>query len=164
MDIKILFINELSSKVYNDGLLLSYATTGSSGVDLRAVAVSCDGESFSLESGVFILKSGSRCLVKCGIAIQMNESFIEAQVRSRSGLALKNGVMVLNSPGTIDSDYRGEIGVILQNFDSKDFTINIGDRIAQLVFSRIEKVNFDFVSSIDQTKRGDGGFGSTGKS
>ena len=101
-------------------------------------------------------------LVKTGLFIEIPVGY-EGQVRSRSGLALKNGISVLNSPGTIDADYRGEIGVILINLSKEDFEVNPGDRIAQLVFSNVEQANWIVSDSLNTTERGDGGFGSTGK-
>ena len=107
------------------------------------------------------LKSHERTLVKTGLFIEIPSGY-EAQVRPRSGLALKDGISVLNSPGTIDADYRGEIGVILINLSKEDFKINHGERIAQLVFSAYSKVNFVEVKSLDESVRGIGGFGSSG--
>ena len=128
-----------------------YETNASAGLDLRA----------SLTSSI-TLKSFERVLVKTGLFIEIPVGY-EGQVRSRSGLALKNGISVLNSPGTIDADYRGEIGVILINLSKEDFEVNPGDRIAQLVFSNVEQANWIVSDSLNTTERGDGGFGSTGK-
>ena len=128
----------------------TYATSGSAGVDLMA-AIDQD----------IVIKQGSRVLVPTGIALALPHGF-EAQVRSRSGLSWKNGVYVLNAPGTIDSDYRGEIHVILTNSSDIPFTITRGMRIAQLVIARYEQVVFDLVDHLDETERGYGGFGSTG--
>lgn len=130
--------------------LPSYATAGSAGLDLRAAEA-------------LTLKPGQRALVATGIAIALPPSH-EAQVRPRSGLAVKHGVTVLNSPGTIDSDYRGEIKVPLINHGSEDFVIARGDRIAQMVIARVEQVELAEVTSLDGTARGSGGFGSSGKS
>ena len=130
--------------------LPEYSTSHSSGMDLRA----------NLIQPIF-LKSHERTLVKTGLFIEIPSGY-EAQVRPRSGLALKNGISVLNSPGTIDADYRGEIGVILINLSKEDFKINHGERIAQLVFSAYSKVNFVEVKSLDESVRGIGGFGSSG--
>jgi dUTP pyrophosphatase len=129
--------------------LPSYATTGSAGLDLRS-------------SENLVLKSGSRALVGTGIAIALPDNF-EAQVRPRSGLAVKHGVTVLNSPGTIDADYRGEIKVPLINHGQEDFTITRGDRIAQMVVAPVVQVTLKPVSSLDETQRGASGFGSSGK-
>jgi dUTP pyrophosphatase len=105
---------------------------------------------------------GERKLIKTGLFLEIPEGY-EAQVRPRSGLALKNGITVLNSPGTIDADYRGEIGVILINHSSEIFEINSGDRIAQLVFAKVEQAVWYETESLNETERGEGGFGSTGK-
>ena len=130
--------------------LPEYSTPHSSGMDLRA----------NLIEPLF-LKSHERILVKTGLFVEIPSGY-EAQVRPRSGLALKNGITVLNSPGTIDADYRGEIGVILVNLSKEDFKINHGERIAQLVFSAYSKVDFVTVKSLDESTRGIGGFGSSG--
>ena len=130
--------------------LPEYSTSHSSGMDLRA----------NLIQPIF-LKPHERTLVKTGLFIEIPSGY-EAQVRPRSGLALKYGISVLNSPGTIDADYRGEIGVILINLSKEDFKINHGERIAQLVFSAYSKVNFEEVKSLDKSARGTGGFGSSG--
>ena len=128
----------------------TYQTKSSAGMDLM---------SFLVEP--IIIKYGEFKLISTGIYIKLPESF-EAQVRSRSGLALKKGVTVLNSPGTIDSDYRGEIGVILINHSKNDFIVKSGDRIAQLVIAKHESIIWKNVDSIDSSIRGDSGFGSTG--
>lgn len=130
----------------------TYATNGSAGIDLRADLT----ESITL-------KPFERKLIPTGIRIKLDEGY-EAQVRPRSGLALKYGVTVLNTPGTIDSDYRGVIGVILINLGSEDFTINNNDRIAQLVVAKYEKANLVSVNGFDlnDTERGEDGFGHTG--
>jgi dUTP pyrophosphatase len=129
--------------------LPSYATAGSAGLDLRAAEA-------------FTLKPGARALVPTGLSIALPENF-EAQVRPRSGLAVKHGVTVLNSPGTIDSDYRGEIKVPLINHGTEDFVIARGDRIAQMVIARVEHVTLVEVTNLDETSRGSGGFGSSGR-
>jgi dUTP pyrophosphatase len=125
-----------------------YATAGSAGVDLSS-AVS------------LTIEPGKIALVKTNISIEMPAN-IEAQIRSRSGLAIKNGIFVLNAPGTIDSDYRGDIGVILANFGENTFVVNVGDRIAQMVFAKVIKPNFSMSTELSETIRGDGGFGHTG--
>ena len=109
------------------------------------------------------LKSLERTLVKTGLFISLPKGY-EAQIRPRSGLAFKNGITVLNTPGTIDADYRGEIGVILVNLSSQDFTINDGDRIAQMVIAKHETAIWEEVENLDETNRGEGGFGSSGVS
>ncbi len=128
-----------------------YATQGAAGMDLKA----------HLDSPV-ILKPLERKLIPTGLKIQLPIGF-EAQVRPRSGLALKNGITVLNAPGTVDSDYRGDIGVILINLSDTPFEIVNGERIAQLVIAKHEQVSWKLVDSVDETERGAGGFGSTGK-
>lgn len=130
--------------------LPSYATEKSAGMDLLA-AISED----------VTIKPSQRVLVKTGLAIALPDGF-EAQVRPRSGLALKNGITVLNTPGTIDADYRGEIGVILVNFSQEDFVVSRGMRIAQMVIARYTRAEFTEVSELSETARGAGGFGSTG--
>ncbi len=126
------------------------ATKGSAGFDLLASIIN------PLE-----IEAGKSLLVPCGFALQMPNNF-EAQVRPRSGLALKNSITVLNTPGTIDSDYRGEICVILINHGQMSFKINRGMRIAQIIFKETPEVNLVEVDELDNTKRGSGGFGSTG--
>lgn len=134
----------------NDLELPSYETKNSAGMDLRA----CITENI-------VLKKGERKLIKTGISIALPENY-EAQVRPRSGLALKNGITVLNTPGTIDADYRGEIGVILINLGDSDFTIEKGMRIAQMVIAPVVQAELVEVKELDETSRGKGGFGSTG--
>ena len=131
--------------------LPSYATIDSAGVDLKAFLDK------PLE-----LKPLERKIIGTGIKLALPEGF-EAQVRPRSGLAAKHGISILNSPGTIDSDYRGEIGVILVNLSNKKFTVNSGDRIAQLVLKKYEKINWRIIKELPKTNRGFGGFGSTGE-
>lgn len=131
--------------------LPNYQTNQSAGMDLKA----------NIDSSIS-LKPLERVLVKTGVFIELPPGH-EAQVRPRSGLAYKNGITVLNSPGTIDADYRGEIGVILVNLSREDFLIADGERIAQLVIAKHEKVDWDIVPELIETERGEGGFGSTGK-
>ena len=131
--------------------LPKYETLLSAGMDLRAY----------LEEPI-VLKPLQRTLVKTGLFISLKPGY-EAQVRSRRGLALKKGISVLNSPGTIDADYRGEIGVILINLSDLDFKIDSGDRIAQMVIAKHETVSWKSVDKLDDSLRGDKGFGSTGK-
>jgi len=130
--------------------LPSYATSQSAGMDLSA----------ALEEA-FEIGPGERVLIQTGLSIALPVGF-EAQIRPRSGLALKHGVTVLNSPGTIDADYRGEIKVLLANLSSEAFTIERGMRIAQMVIAKHEVVSWDVVEDLDNTERGAGGFGSTG--
>ncbi|QDO93119.1 dUTP diphosphatase [Formosa sediminum] len=128
-----------------------YETVASAGMDLRAVTTEA-----------ITLKPLERTIVKTGLFIELPVGF-EAQVRPRSGLAAKHGITVLNAPGTIDADYRGEIGVILVNLSNENFTIENGERIAQLVFAKHEQAQFEEVDTLSETARGAGGFGSTGK-
>ena len=128
----------------------NYETQGAAGMDLRA----------NIEKEI-TLKPLERAIVKTGLFIALPVGF-EAQVRPRSGLAAKKGITVLNSPGTVDADYRGEIGVILVNLSNDDFIINDGERIAQLIIAKHERVNWVEVTVLDETTRGAGGFGSTG--
>ena len=130
--------------------LPKYETLFSAGMDLRA----------NLEESI-VLKPSQRLVVKTGLFISLQQGY-EAQIRPRSGLALKKGVTVLNSPGTIDADYRGEIGVILINLSDSDFEINTGDRIAQMIIAKHEKIEWEVVDKLDDSVRGDKGFGSTG--
>ena len=129
--------------------LPSYATEGSAGLDLRA----------AINSNISIAPL-QRVLIPTGICLELPAN-TEAQIRSRSGLALNNGVVVLNSPGTIDSDYRGEIKVLLINLGESNFTIQRGDRIAQMVVSTYNRASFHIKTEIEETIRNDGGFGST---
>ena len=130
--------------------LPQYSTSSSAGMDLRA----------NRDAPIF-LKPIQRVLVPTGLFMALPEGY-EAQVRPRSGLAIKHGITVLNTPGTIDADYRGEIGVILMNFGQEDFLIQDGERIAQMVVSKYEKVDFLDVELLDETERGSGGFGHSG--
>lgn len=129
----------------------NYETAGAAGMDLRANITEA-----------IILKPLERTIVKTGLFIALPIGY-EAQVRPRSGLAAKKGVTVLNAPGTVDADYRGEIGVILVNLSNDEFVINDGERIAQLVIAKHERINWQEVTVLNETDRGTGGFGSTGK-
>ncbi len=131
--------------------LPEYATLHSAGIDIRA----------NLDKSV-ILKPLERKLIPTGLYIELPAGF-EAQIRPRSGLAIKKGITVLNSPGTIDADYRGEICVILVNLSAEDFEVNDGERICQMVIAAHEKAEWTEVDELDETKRGAGGFGHTGK-
>ncbi|MDO4988723.1 MAG: dUTP diphosphatase [Synergistes sp.] len=144
-------MNKITVKIKAaEGITLpAYATDGASGLDIRA-------------SEATVIKSGGRACVPTGIFMEIPCGY-EAQVRPRSGLALKHGVTVLNTPGTIDSDYRGEIRVILANFGEEDFAIEVGDRIAQIVFAEVTKADVLRCDVLDDTDRSDGGFGSTGR-
>jgi dUTP pyrophosphatase len=130
--------------------LPAYATSSSAGMDLSA----------ALEEA-FELGPGERALIPAGISISLPEGY-EAQIRPRSGLAVKHGITVLNSPGTIDADYRGEIRIVLINLGQEAFTIERGMRIAQMVIAKHEKVNWQVVETLEETARNEGGFGSTG--
>ena len=143
---------EVTIKVVNRGHqpLPQYATPQSAGMDLRA----------NLEEPV-VLKPMARCLVPTGLHIALPEGY-EAQIRPRSGLALKKGITVLNAPGTVDADYRGEVGVLLINLSEEDFVVNDGERIAQMVIARHETADFIEVAELDETERGEGGYGHTG--
>ncbi len=131
--------------------LPAYETSQSAGMDLRA----------NLQEPM-TLASMQRCLVPTGLFMALPAGY-EAQVRPRSGLAIKKGITVLNSPGTIDADYRGEVCVILVNLSSEPFVINDGDRIAQMVIARCDQISWQQVEVLDETERGEGGFGHTGK-
>jgi dUTP pyrophosphatase len=142
MNIKI--INRSANK------LPHYETEASAGMDLRA----------NISENI-TLKPLERCIVKTGLFIELPVGY-EAQVRPRSGLAAKKGITVLNAPGTIDADYRGEIGIILVNLSNEEFTVENGERVAQLVIARHERANWQEVEVLEETVRGSGGFGSTG--
>lgn len=130
--------------------LPTYETFSSAGMDVRA----------SLDSPV-TLKPLERTLIPTGLRIQLPHGY-ECQIRPRSGLALRHGISLVNTPGTVDADYRGEIGIILINLSSEPFTVNNGDRIAQMVITNYTRVEWEPVEKIDETERGDGGFGHTG--
>ena len=146
-------MESLKVKIVNQSRhpLPSYSTLLSAGMDLRA----------HLDNPV-ILASGARSLVPTGLYISLPKGY-EAQIRPRSGLALKKGITLLNSPGTIDADYRGEIGLIVVNLSQEDFVINDGERIAQMVIARHETIEWELCDSLDETLRGTGGFGHTGQ-
>lgn len=135
-------------KLCENAKIPAYQSEGSAGFDFCSIEKKC-------------IKAGEWELVKTGLAVEIENGY-ELQVRPRSGLALKNGISVLNSPGTIDSDYRGEICVILINHSKIDFEIEIGDRIAQGVIAKVEQVKFVEVQTLSETQRGEGGFGSSG--
>lgn len=132
--------------------LPAYETVNSAGMDMRAY----------LPEGPIVLKPMQRVLVPTGLFMEIPEGY-EGQVRPRSGLAIKNGITVLNTPGTIDADYRGEVKIILINLSDTDFTINSGERVAQIVFARCEQMEVVSVETLTETERGAGGFGHTGK-
>lgn len=147
-------LNDITMKVQiinkSKHSLPQYATSSSAGMDLRA----------NLDNPI-VLKPLQRCLVPTGLYIALPEGF-EAQIRPRSGLALKKGITLLNTPGTIDADYRGEIGVIVINLSAEDFIIEDGERIAQMVIARYEQAEWLEVEVLEDTERGAGGFGHTG--
>ena len=140
-------------KVVNKGSqpLPEYATSQSAGMDLRA----------NIDSPI-LLKPLDRKLIPTGLHIALPEGY-EAQIRPRSGLAIKHGITCLNTPGTIDSDYRGDVGVELVNLSHDDYVIQPGERVAQMVINKFEKIEFELVDELDETERGEGGFGHTGK-
>lgn len=139
-------------KVVNKGNqpLPKYETAQSAGMDLRA----------NIDAPILI-KSLDRKLIPTGLHIALPEGY-EAQIRPRSGLAIKKGITCLNTPGTIDADYRGDVGVILVNLSREDFIVNPGDRIAQMIINKFEQADFKLVETLDETERGEGGFGHTG--
>ena len=139
-------------KIVNKGNqpLPEYATSQSAGVDLRA----------NIDEPVE-LKPLSRALIPTGLHIALPEGY-EAQIRPRSGLAIKKGITCLNTPGTIDADYRGDVGVILINLSAETFIVNPGERIAQMIINKFEQAEFELVEELDETERGEGGFGHTG--
>ena len=137
-----------------EGLELpTYETVGSAGMDVRAAVP---------EDDPILLQAGERAMIPTGLSVAIPQGY-EIQVRPRSGLAAKHGLTCLNTPGTIDSDYRGEIKVILINLGQSVFTINRGERIAQLVLAPVTQLAWEEVDALDETERGEGGFGSTGK-
>lgn len=144
MNMKVKIVNRSNHQ------LPEYSTEASAGMDLRA----------NLEDKIVLSPLG-RAIIKTGLYIELPVGF-EAQVRPRSGLAAKKGITVLNAPGTIDADYRGEIGVILVNLSKENFVINNGERIAQLVIAKHERADWQEVETLEESQRGTGGFGSTG--
>lgn len=146
-------LNSIPVKIINHSnhALPAYATAGSSGMDIKAF----------LENEV-VLQPMERTMISTGLFLEIPDGF-EVQIRPRSGLAVKQGITCLNTPGTIDADYRGEIKVILINLSKEAQTIRTGDRIAQMVLQKVEKIDWNPVSGISETERGAGGFGHTGK-
>lgn len=136
---------------FDGSLRPEYATAGAAGMDLRADVAE-----------TLVLKPGKRALIQTGLSVEIPEGF-EGQIRPRSGLAFKHGISVTNSPATIDSDYRGPVGVILHNLGDEDFEVKAGDRIAQFVFAPVMTATMDFRDALSQSERGAGGFGSTGR-
>jgi dUTP pyrophosphatase len=146
-----LIVNIMPLKNGEDLPLPHYQTAHAAGVDLYAAV-----------EGTVHIEPGTWKLVPSGIAVAIPQGY-EGQVRPRSGLALKHGVGMLNGPGTIDADYRGEVGIILFNFSDRTFVLHRGDRIAQLVFTKVTRASFRAVDALDETQRGKGGFGHTGR-
>lgn len=146
-------INSLKIKIINRSHhpLPSYETTESAGMDVRAY----------LPDGSIVLNPGERTLISTGLYMQLPAGY-ECQIRPRSGLALRHGITILNTPGTVDADYRGEIGIIVLNTGKEPFTINDGERICQMVIKEYVKAKWEEVKQIDETKRGEGAFGHTG--
>ena len=144
----------MTVKIINksDNNLPAYETSSSAGMDLRAY----------LPDGPITLKPMQRTLVPTGLFMEIPEGY-EGQVRPRSGLAIKHGITVLNTPGTIDADYRGEVKIILVNLSDTDFVINSGERVAQIVFAKCEQMEVVNVETLSETERGEGGFGHTGR-
>ena len=138
-------------KLNEKAIIPEYKTSGSAGFDLQVL----------LDNEKEIIKKGEIKLFKTGLAMSLPNGY-EAQVRSRSGLSLKNGIIVLNAPGTVDSDYRGEIGIIAMNCGNEDFVVENGMRLAQMIISKYEKAEIEVVDNLDETERNSGGFGSTG--
>ena len=141
----------LIKKLASEVELPSYKTDGASGMDLMAF----------IKSSITI-KPKTSCLIPTGLSVAFSEDY-EVQIRPRSGLAAKNNISVLNTPGTIDSDYRGEIKVIIYNHGNRDFLVNNGDRIAQMILTPVVKMELEEANDLPETIRGEGGFGSTGK-
>ena len=152
METKVFIKFKRLSGEFNHIPLPAYSTEGSSGMDIRATLLK-----------PVVLKPGEMELISTNLSVEIPLGF-ELQVRPRSGLAVKHGIGILNSPGTIDSDYRGEIKIIIINLGKDDFIIQTGDRIAQLVVSKVYKANLKEVNELNLSNRGDGGFGHTGKS
>ena len=144
-------VKVLIKKLFPEVQLPSYKTSGASGMDLLAF----------IKSSITIEPKTS-CLIPTGLSVAFSEDY-EVQIRPRSGLAAKNNISVLNTPGTIDSDYRGEIKVIIYNHGNKDFLVNNGDRIAQMILTPVVKMELEEANNLPETIRGEGGFGSTGK-
>ena len=144
-------VKVLIKKLFPAVQLPSYKTSGASGMDLMAY----------IKSSITI-KPKTSCLIPTGLSMAFSEDY-EVQIRPRSGLAAKNNISVLNTPGTIDSDYRGEIKVIIYNHGNKDFLVNNGDRIAQMILTPVVKMELEEANDLPETIRGEGGFGSTGK-
>jgi len=156
---------KINCTIEDENLLPKYETIYASGMDLKAYSYTYPSD-LKTDHGIkedwsFTLAPLKRILIKTGLHIELPLN-IEAQIRPRSGLALKNGISIVNSPGTIDSDYRGDIGIILINLGEEPFIIKKGDKIAQMVFQKVEKFDLDIINQLSTTIRGEGGFGHTG--
>ena len=164
--LKIKFLSKNAEELYNQGETLKYQTSGSSGFDIKAVSVLSPKTKQTLILGQdidnYILQPMEIVCVQVGFSIGGVPENYEVQIRPRSGLAFKHGITIVNSPGTIDSDYRGEIGAILCNLSKEPFEIKKGERIAQMVVCPIAKCEIEIVEELDDTNRGSGRFGSTG--
>ena len=144
-------VKVLIKKLDKQAIIPKYETVGSSGLDLSA----------NINSNL-IIKPGEKCLIPTGLAVSIPKGY-ELQIRPRSGLAIKNSITVLNTPGTIDSDYRGEIKIVLINLGNEDFKVTSGSRIAQMILCPVSIAEIEEIEDLDKTDRGSGGFGSTGK-
>ncbi len=144
-------VKVLIKKLDKQAIIPKYETFGSSGLDLSA----------NINSSL-IIKPGEKCLIPTGLAVSIPKGY-ELQIRPRSGLAIKNSITVLNTPGTIDSDYRGEIKIVLINLGNEDFKVTSGSRIAQMILCPVSIAEIEEIEDLDKTDRGSGGFGSTGK-
>jgi len=156
---------QINCTIDDETLLPKYETVCASGIDLKAwkyVDYLNLKEDLDFNEDGIVLYPLDRILIKTGLHIELPEN-MEAQIRPRSGLALKSGISIVNSPGTIDEDFRGNIGVILINLGNEPFTIKKGDKIAQMVFQKVEKFDLNIVNQLSVTVRGEGGFGHTGK-
>ena len=166
MGLKIKFLSKNAKEVYDGGKLLNYQTAGSSGIDIRAVDVFLPAtkETFILGKDIdsYELQPMERVVVQTGLAAGGLSDEYEIQVRPRSGLAFRSGITIVNTPGTIDPDYSGQIGVVLINHGQENFIVNDGERIAQMIISKFERAEWDVVEELDETERGEGGYGHTG--
>ena len=164
--LKIKFISQNAKEIYENGALLKYQTSGSSGFDIKAVSIldpiTKENKVLGEDIDGYVLQPMQRVCVQVGFAIGGVAEDYEIQIRPRSGFAFKHGITIVNTPGTIDSDYRGEIGAILCNLSNEAFEIKKGERIAQMVVCPIVKCEINVVDELDDTSRGDGRFGSTG--
>ena len=165
-ELKIKFLSQNAREVYENGSLLKYQTSGSSGFDIKAVAIldpiTKETKVLGEDIDSYVLKPMERICCQTGFAVGGVSENYEIQVRPRSGFAFKHGITIVNTPGTIDSDYRGEIGAILCNLSTEPFEIKKGERIAQMVVCPIVKCELKIVDELDETIRGNGRFGSTG--